>query len=136
MTLKELSQLYYLNREIEMDQRRLEEMRARATSTTPTISDMPRTIGVSDRVSKCVAEIVDLSAIISAKQQQCIHERNRLERYIIDIGDSLTRMIFTMRFVNGLGWEEVAANISDTMTSKYVSNLCYQQIKKDAHDEK
>ena len=30
MTLKELSQLYYLNREIEMDQRRLRELEARA----------------------------------------------------------------------------------------------------------
>ena len=30
MTLKELSQLYYLNREIEMDKRRLQELEVRA----------------------------------------------------------------------------------------------------------
>ena len=33
MTLKELSQLYYLNREIERDQERLEKLRASAGST-------------------------------------------------------------------------------------------------------
>ena len=32
MTLKELSQLYYLNREIEMDKERLEALRARASA--------------------------------------------------------------------------------------------------------
>lgn len=36
MTLKELSQLYYLNREIEMDKRRLQELEAQAVSCTPT----------------------------------------------------------------------------------------------------
>ena len=30
MTLKELSQLYYLNREIEMDKRRLQELEVKA----------------------------------------------------------------------------------------------------------
>ena len=39
MTLKELSQLYYLNREIEMDKRRLQELEAQAVSCTP------RTVG-------------------------------------------------------------------------------------------
>lgn len=35
MTLKELSQLYYLNREIEMDQRRLRELEAKALPGGP-----------------------------------------------------------------------------------------------------
>lgn len=128
MTLKEISQLYYLNREIEMDQHRLEDLRARATSTTGTIGDTPRAYGTQDKVSKCVAEIVDLSAIISAKQQQCIHERNRLERYIVAINDSLTRQIFTLRFINGLSWVQVAAHIGGNNTDKSVSKACYRYL--------
>jgi hypothetical protein len=129
MTLKEISQLYYLNREIEMDQRRLEELYAKATNTTQTITDMPRAPGVSDKVANCGAEIADLSVIISAKQQQCIHERNRLERYISDIGDSLTRQIFTLRFINGLPWMQVAAHIGTDLTDAYVRNVCYKYLK-------
>jgi hypothetical protein len=137
MTLKELSQLYYLNREIEMDQRRLEDLRARATSTTQTITDMPRASGVTDKVSKYVAEIVDLSAIISAKQQQCLHEYNRLERWIGDIADSPTRMIFTLRFINGLSWLQVAAHIGGSFTEAYVRNACYKYLrKKNAADKR
>ena len=43
MTLKELSQLYYLNREIERDQRRLEELKLQSRSISATeITGMPR----------------------------------------------------------------------------------------------
>ena len=38
MTLKELSQLYYLNREIEMDKKRLLELEARAVSCSSDLS--------------------------------------------------------------------------------------------------
>ncbi|GHU94423.1 hypothetical protein FACS1894208_05470 [Clostridia bacterium] len=131
MTLKELSQLYYLNREIELDQRRLEELRAKATSTTQTITDMPRASGVTDKVSKYVAEIVDLSAIISAKQQQCLHERNRLERYIANIGDSLTRQIFTLRFINGLNWAQIECSIGGGNTYEGMKKRVYRYIHKE-----
>ena len=135
MTLKELSQLYYLNREIEMDQRRIDELRAKAESVSPPLG-MPHNQNRESKIERYVADIVDLTAIIAAKQQQCIHERNRLERYIAEIEDSLTRQIFTYRFVNGLGWEDVASNINEKLTGKYVSNICYSQLKKDEFEEK
>lgn len=52
MTLKELSQLYYLNREIEMDKKRLLELEARAVSCSSDLSGMPRSSGVGDRVGR------------------------------------------------------------------------------------
>ena len=77
MTLKELSQLYYLNREIEMDKKRLLELEARAVSCSSDLSGMSRSSGVGDRVGRYAAEIVDFKGIIEAKLQQCIYERNR-----------------------------------------------------------
>lgn len=121
MTVKELSQLYHLNREIEMDQQRLSELEAVVSSPSSTNMDgMPRAPGYGDSLARAVAEIVDLKAIIAAKQQQCIYERNRLERYISDIPDSLTRMIFTYRFVNGLSWWQVAYSIGGNNTGDSV----------------
>ena len=101
MTLQELSQLYYLNREIEMDQRRL----------SPSLTGMPSGGGEQDKVGLYAAEIADLRGIIEAKHQQCLYERNRLERYIAGIEDSFLRQVFTYRFVNGLPWKQVAACI-------------------------
>lgn len=108
MTLKELSQLYYLNLEIEMDRRRLRELECR---TIPAQSAKRERIdgGRADVVGLRAAEIADLRGIIEAKHQQCLYERSRLERYISSIDDSLLRQIFTYRFVNGLPWRQVAA---------------------------
>lgn len=129
MTLKELSQLYYLNREIEMDRRRLEEQRAKSESPgSPRFDGMPKSRSAVSKVERYAAEIADLEAIIAAKRQQCIHERNRLERYIADIDDSLTRQIFKLRFVDGLSWLRVAQRIGST--EKNVSIICYRYIKK------
>ena len=111
MTLKELSQLYYLNREIEMDQQRLRELEVKALPGAQVITGMPHGSGVSDVVGRYAAEIADLRGIIEAKHQQCLYERSRLERYIAGIDDSLLRQIFTYRFINGLPWHQVAACI-------------------------
>lgn len=111
VTSKELSQLYYLNQEINMDKKRLQELEFMAVSISSNLSGMPRSPGVSDKVGRYAAEIADLKGIIEARHQQCLYERSRLERYIADIDDSLLRQIFTYRFVNGLGWKQVAACI-------------------------
>lgn len=131
MTLKELSQLYYLNREIEMDKRRLQELEVKAVSCSANLSGMPRSPGVSDRVGRYAADIVDLKGIIEAKLQQCIYERNRLERYISSIDDSLLRQIFTYRFIDGLPWEQVAACVGGGNTVAGVKMLCYRHLNKE-----
>lgn len=129
MTLKELSQLYYLNREIEMDQQRLEELRTKASAPgSPNYDGMPKSPSYENRLERYIAEIVDLEAIISAKITQCVHERNRLERYIADIPDSLTRQVFTLRFINGLTWLQVACSIGNN-TEQSVKMICYRYIK-------
>lgn len=131
MTLKELSQLYYLNREIERDQERLEKLRARASAPgSPSYDGMPKSSGFGNRLENYIAEIIDLEAIIQAKITQCLHERNRLERYIAEIPDSLTRQIFQLRFINGLTWVQIAFNVGGGNTEGSVKMTCYRYIKK------
>lgn len=129
MTIKELSQLYYLNREIEADKRRLAELELKALPGSPNMDGMPHATGVSDSVARYAIEIADLKGIIEAKHQQCLYERNRLERYIAGIPDSLTRQIFTYRFVNGLPWLQVAACIGGNNTEDSVKKTCYRYVK-------
>lgn len=129
MTLKELSQLYYLNREIEMDKRRLQELEVKALPGSQVLTGMPHTPGVKDKVGEYAAEIADLRGIIEAKHQQCLYERSRLERYITTIEDSLLRQVFTYRFVNGLPWQQVAACIGGSNTADGVRMMCNRYIK-------
>lgn len=112
MTKKELSQLYWLNREIEEQQRRLDELECLATSCTSHITGMPKGHGITDKLSKYVAEIVDLKGLMDLNIKKCFYELNRLNRYIESVEDSEMRMILSLRYVNGLNWNQVAASIS------------------------
>lgn len=130
MTVQELSQLYYLNREIEMDQKRLEELEAKIGPKAPQLTGMPHGSNNTDSITeRLAAEMVDLQAIIAAKQLQCIHERARLERYIEGIDDSETRMMFTLRFINGLSWHQVARCMGDGYMGDSLKKKCYRYLK-------
>lgn len=137
MTLKELSQLYYLNREIENDRRRLEELEAKlASPSSPNLSGMPKSTAYGNKIESSVADIIDLRAIIAAKQQQCIYERSRLMRYITEINDSLTREIFIFRFVNGLSWRQVAASVGGNNTADSCRMTCKRYLEACKKQEK
>lgn len=110
MTLQELSQLYYLNREIEHEKKRLKELEAAATDTSTKITGLPHVGGVSDKTA-IAAQIAECRVILEARIAQSAVEYNRLMRYINGISDSLTRQIFTLRFVNGLSWNQVALHV-------------------------
>lgn len=117
MTKKELSQLYWINREIEEQQHRLDELECLATSCTSHITGMPRSAGVTDKLSKYVAEIADLKGLIDLNIKKCFYELNRLNRYIESVEYSQMRMILSLRYINGLNWAQIAMNIGGGNTA-------------------
>lgn len=165
MTVKELSQLYHLNREVEMDQKRLADLdseiqrdesrlavlEAKSTSvSSPAYDGMPKSPSGGNQIECSVAELVDLRDLIArkkalrsecamtihAKQILCLTERNRLERYIADLPDSLLRMIFTYRFINGLTWYQVSEHIGMHTTEDSVKKLCYRYLSEENQTQK
>ena len=131
MTLKELSQLYWLNREIEMDKKRLEELESELSSvSSPEISDMPKSTSYDNKLERKVIDKVCLQSIIDKKNKRCIQERIKLELYICTIPDSLLRQIFTYRFINGLTWYQIAEHIGGGNTEDSVRMTCYRYLKK------
>lgn len=123
MTLRELSQLKYLKREIAMDRQRLAELESKALPGAQVISGMPTAAGYGDKLGSYAAEIADLKAVILAKQRRCLAEQRRLEVYIASIDDSFIRQIFTLRFVNGLTWRQVARKMGGNNTTGSVKMI-------------
>ena len=111
MTKKELSQLYWLNREIEEQQRRLAELEALATNCTSRITGIPVGRVVNDKLAAYTAEIADLRVLIDLNLKKCFYELNRLTRYINGIEDSQIRQILSLRYINGLPWQQIAFTI-------------------------
>ena len=90
MTVKEMSQLYYLNREIVQLERQLEELECLAESTTQVITGMPHGSGTSDKVGRFAVRIADLRSMIDNRKARCWDEMNRLNAYIDGGGQPYT----------------------------------------------
>lgn len=123
MTLNELSQLYWLRREVIMDARRLVELE----TMTNGIGGMTAT-GVKDRTGTTAAKIEELRNILVDKQYKVLMERNRLEQYIASVDDSHMRQILTLRFVDGDSWQKVAMEIGGNNTADSVRKACRRFI--------
>jgi hypothetical protein len=109
--VKALSQLYWLNREIERQQKRLRELESAAQGCTSKITGMPHAPGVFDKIGEFSAEIADLKAIIGLNLQKCIYEQSRLQRFINTVDDSQIRLILQLRYINGLPWQQIAFSV-------------------------
>lgn len=154
MTLKELSQLYYLNREIEMDRKRLQrideelaemedEEEEIVSPSSPSFTGMPRGSSDGNKLERAAEDLWELhqniqakkalheeiAATIRRKQTQCLAEQAKLERYITTLPNSLLRMIFTYRFINGLPWALVSECVGMDTTEDSVKKLCYRFLK-------
>lgn len=159
MTVQELSKLYLLNREIEMDQRRLAELEQDIkkceielafledeirSAGIANYDGMPKNPSYGNRLESSVIKVMaqkeiltrkkalytDCEMTIHAKQILCLTERNRLERYIAEQPDSRIRMILTYRFINGLTWAQVSENIGDDTTEDSVKKQCYRYLQR------
>lgn len=111
MTKKELSQLYYLRKEIKEQQRRLSELETLAKSCTANVTGIPNGNGISDKVGNYAAQIADLKGLLDLNLKKCFYELNRLDRFISSVKDSEMRIILTLRYSQGLTWQQVAQNM-------------------------
>lgn len=109
-TKKDLSQLYYLKREIKNDEQRLIELESAATKITQSFTDMPGSGRKSDKTA-IAAEIADLKNIIRNKNEMCVSHYNQIMRFVAGVDDSLIRQIITMRHVDMMKWRDIAQKI-------------------------
>lgn len=108
MTIKELSELHNLNREIDALIRRIKELKMRALPGAARVTDMPRSVVTSDITAEIAVEIAEAKARLEADIKRRRYERARLEYYIASVTDSRVRQIMRYRFVDGLSWTAVA----------------------------
>ena len=137
MTTKELSQLYYLEREIVLIRRQLCGLRSQLqelcvfdgvqasskyepyqkhSQLIPGLRQSAKSTALTRAISERKAKLAD--TLVRREQ-----ERARLEHYIASIPDSLTRQIFTLRFVEQKNWRLVATKVGGGNTADGVRKL-------------
>lgn len=129
MTVKELSQLYYINRSIEHMREQLAEMRQALDVRSPSLSDMPKAPGAHDRIGDLVPRIADEEARIRAEMREMERVRAELTGYINTVPNVRIRLIMQLRFLRLLTWQEVADVIGGKETEYSVKQSCYRFLK-------
>jgi len=146
LTKKELSQLFYLNREIKQLQHKKQLLESDLKQLNTTVGCVQASqmqipfklhsvkvegIAITDRKKwlKIKAELTDVKKLIELKSEQLVCKYNRLNRYIQSVDDSLIRQILELRFIEGLNWNKVADGIGGNNTEDSIKKACYRFLK-------
>ena len=128
MTVQELQQLFYLNRLIEREQDKLDDLRSAAGLKSPAFSDMPKAPGARDKIGELVPKIVDQEREIEQNLQAYTETRDRLQDYIRRVPNTRIKLILSLRFLDMLPWQEVADAIGGKETEYSVKQACYRYV--------
>lgn len=134
MTLKELSQLYYLKEEIKRDKRRLKQLEMAYVQTSK-LTGMPYTPPlIYDSMAEKVVTVVDFKEELQEVLQKAIKRKRKAElkimNYIESIDDSFIRLIFKLRFVDCKTWWQVAWEVGGNNTADSVRMCCNRFLRK------
>jgi hypothetical protein len=108
ISVRELSQLRCLKREINIERDRVIELRTQADYGRRSIERYEKTNRVSDRTGVYASEIAYLTDLIAKNMTRCICELLKLQLFINDIENSEMRIIFKERYIKGRSWLSIA----------------------------
>lgn len=122
MSKKELNQIYYLNKEIEMWKKELAGIEYKYDSAlqSPNWKSTGGGINVSDKTADTVENIEKnknrIKTIIEEKLSEIQTQRFNIITYINSIDDSLIRQIMYYRHVSCMSWVKVARYVGGKAT--------------------
>ena len=119
MTKEEINQIYYLNREIEMWQRTLAELREGGLQS-PKLDGLPRSRTISDSTGSKAASEADIETIVEGLLLKVQLKRKEIYEYIDALDDSMIRQIIMYRCISLCSWYEVAMYIGGNNTADSV----------------
>ena len=129
MTNKELSRLFYLKKEIDMQRKRLYELESIATSCTAKITGLPNCKEITDKIGKYASQIADLKCLLDLNLKKCFFELKRLSEYIQSVDDPLVRQIMTYRYIHGFNWIKTTHAIGSVNTTENLQMRLYRYLK-------
>ncbi|NLZ54653.1 MAG: RNA polymerase subunit sigma-24 [Thermoanaerobacteraceae bacterium] len=140
MTKKELSQLRYLNKEIELLKKQIAEAeyaiekRTAVDTVSGSNSEWPyqrRTFRIEGIDMKWYEKrLKRLKRKLKRRLEELMEKREEIEEYISTVPDSLIRQILTLRYVNGLSWQQIAVHVGGGNTADSVRMMHNRFLKK------
>lgn len=120
MTKKELEQLYYLEKEINMCQTELDKIRSQSLIQSPSWQGAGGHSGVSDKVADMAIKEADLAKIIEGLLAESTLQKERIREYVDGIDDCRMRMIMKLRYIELKSWNYIASVLGGNNTANGV----------------
>lgn len=128
MTIEDLQELFYLDKLIDYENERLENLRAKLDLHSPAISDMPKASGAKDKIGEVVPAIVDEQRKIESEVQYLEGRRKSLQDFIRVLPNVRIRIIMSLRYIEQMSWNDVAAKIGGKETEDTVKKAVYRYL--------
>lgn len=131
MTRKKLEQVYHLNKELSMWQRRLAELQADIALSPKVMDGMPytQTNNVGSPTEEKAIRLAELAKVIEGKISEIQISLMDIEIYIATIDDSLTRQIVMYRCCQLKSWQEVADKLGEGFTAEAVRQSYHRFVR-------
>lgn len=84
---------------------------AKATATTSSFSDMPRSGGGSDKIQTTVEKIIEIEEKLDHEIDALVDLRNRIEAAAEKLEDGRLRDVMRYRYIDGMKWEQIAVEM-------------------------
>ncbi len=129
MTLQELSQLTYLKKEIEINQKQLEEIEQTIEKRMGYLSNVLNfsVLKVNDEIMQ---EMMICKLLIEQRYKKSIYAYKKLNQFISRIEDSMLRQVVMLRFIQGLSWVQVALHLGGGNSADGVRMMVKRYLKK------
>lgn len=110
MTVDELSQIYYINKEIQSLQLELAELKQKNFYKPNIITDMPKG-GDKDINLEYINAVMELEDLINYSLRKLRYERKKIDDFLESIDDDELRLIMRLRSVNNMSWEKIGEEV-------------------------
>lgn len=129
MTKRKLQQIYYLNKEIDMWQKKLVNKNSKSYIKTQQITGMPFGSGITDNTANRAIDTADIDLIIRGKLAEIQAVSKDIMQFISEIDDSLMRQIICYRNIDLLQWNEIAKLIGGNNTENSIKQMYSRFLK-------
>lgn len=120
MTIKDLSQYYYISKNIEKRKRRLEELNSSILSSSK-ISEIKVSSSNygDDSTSRIAIKIAELKSLLQEDYKKLINEEIKINTFVNTIESEEIKFIIISRFIEFNTWDDIADKMHFTRTAPY-----------------
>ncbi len=130
MKREELMKAYYLDKEIAEWKEEIERIRESVLPKGVRLGDIRGGGKYQDMVAQAASMIADTEKKIKKKLLELELARNEIIHYIMDIDDCQTRLIFKLRCLDHMTWNEVADKVGGMNSEYSVKKRFYRYLEK------